>query len=65
MEKTVGWNVKPSPSHMALPICSGLSLQVSLSLSVRGTVPCLWDRDVCKKVGEYILLNYALGFMLY
>jgi hypothetical protein len=28
-EKTVGWNVKPSPSHMALPICSGVPLQVS------------------------------------
>ena len=28
-EKTVGWNVMPSPSHMAVPICSGISLHVS------------------------------------
>jgi hypothetical protein len=28
-EKTVGWNVKLSPSHMELSICSGISLQVS------------------------------------
>ena len=27
--KVVGWNVKPSPSHVELPICSGVSLQVS------------------------------------
>jgi len=34
-EKDVGWNVKPSPSHVELPICSGVSLQVSRSLSAR------------------------------
>ena len=28
-EKVVGWNVKTSPSHMELPVCSDLSLQVS------------------------------------
>jgi len=27
-EKIVVWNLKPRPSHMALPICSGISLQV-------------------------------------
>jgi len=25
VEKTVGWNVKPSPSHVELPICSGIT----------------------------------------
>ena len=30
-----GWNVKPSTSHVELPICSGLSLQVSRSQSAR------------------------------
>ena len=34
-EKAVGWNVKPSPSQVELPICSGVSLQVSRSLSAR------------------------------
>jgi hypothetical protein len=34
-EKPVGWHVKPSPSNVALPIYSGISLQVSLSLLVR------------------------------
>ena len=34
-EKVVGWNAKPSPSHMELPVCSGVSLQVSWSLSAR------------------------------
>ena len=34
-EKAVGWNVKPSPSHVELPICSGISLQVSGSLTAR------------------------------
>ena len=34
-EKAVGWNVKPSPSHVELAICSGVSLQVSQSLSAR------------------------------
>ena len=29
MEKVVGWNMKPSPSHMEVPVCSGVSLQVS------------------------------------
>jgi hypothetical protein len=29
VEKIVGWNMKPSPSHVALPICSAISLQVS------------------------------------
>ena len=29
VEKTVGWNVKLSPSHMALPVCSGVSQSVS------------------------------------
>jgi len=33
--KVVGWNVKTSPSHVALPICSGTSLQVSWSLLAR------------------------------
>jgi hypothetical protein len=33
--KVVGWNVKPSPSHVELPICTGVSLQVSLSLLAR------------------------------
>jgi len=28
-EKTVEWNVKLSPSHKELTICSGVSLQVS------------------------------------
>ena len=28
VETTVGWNVKLSLSHMALPICSGISLSV-------------------------------------
>ena len=28
-EKDVGWNVKLSPRHVELPICSGISLQVS------------------------------------
>jgi hypothetical protein len=28
-QKAVGWNVKPSPSHVELPICSGVSLQMS------------------------------------
>jgi len=27
-EKTVGWNVKPSTSHLALPFCSGVSLSI-------------------------------------
>jgi hypothetical protein len=31
----VGWNMKPSPSHVALPICSAISLQVSWSLLAR------------------------------
>jgi len=34
-EKFVGWNVKPSPRHVELPICSGVSLQVSGSLTAR------------------------------
>ena len=34
-EKAVGWNVKPSPRHVELPICSGVSLQVSGSLTAR------------------------------
>ena len=34
-EKAVGWNVKPIPNHMELPICSGISLQVSRSMSAR------------------------------
>ena len=34
-EKAVGWNVKPSPRHVELPICSGVSLQVSESLTAR------------------------------
>jgi hypothetical protein len=34
-EKAVGWNLKPSPSHVELRICSGVSLQVSQSLSAR------------------------------
>jgi hypothetical protein len=32
---TVGWNVKPRPSHKELPFCSGISLQVSRSLSAK------------------------------
>jgi len=35
VEKAVGWNVKPSPSHVELPICSGVSLQVSGSMTAR------------------------------
>ena len=31
--RAVGWNVKPSPRHVELPICSGVSLQVSGSLT--------------------------------
>jgi len=27
--KVVGWNVKPGPSHMELPFCSGVSIQMS------------------------------------
>ena len=34
-EKAVGWNVKPSPSHVELSICSGVSLQVSESMMAR------------------------------
>ena len=34
-EKAVGWNVKPTPSHLELPICSGVFIQVSRSLSAR------------------------------
>jgi hypothetical protein len=34
-EKAVGWNVKLSPRHVELPICSGVSLQVSGSLTAR------------------------------
>ena len=34
-EKAVGWNVKPSPRHVELPICSGVSLQVSGRLMAR------------------------------
>ena len=26
-EKTVGWNVKPSLSHVELPVCSGVRCQ--------------------------------------
>jgi len=26
-DKDVGWNVKQSPSHMELPVCSHISLQ--------------------------------------
>jgi hypothetical protein len=29
VEKAMGWNAKPSPSHMELPVCSGVPLQVS------------------------------------
>jgi hypothetical protein len=29
VDKAVGWNVKPSPRHMELPLCSGVSLHVS------------------------------------
>jgi hypothetical protein len=35
VEMTVGWNVKPRPSHVELPFCSGISLQVSQSLSAK------------------------------
>jgi hypothetical protein len=31
-EKIVKWNLKLNPSHLALPLCSGISLQVSRSL---------------------------------
>ena len=33
--RVVGWNVKPSPRHVELPICSGVSHQVSGSLTAR------------------------------
>jgi hypothetical protein len=29
VERTVGWKVKQSPSHMEMSICTGISLQVS------------------------------------
>ena len=53
MENTVRWNVKPSPSHMDLPICSDVSLHVSLSLSARSdmhnkTSGCI--QRMCKKL---------------
>ena len=32
VQMTVGWNVKPRPSHAELRFCSGVSLQVSQSL---------------------------------
>jgi len=34
-DKIVVWNLKLKPSHMALPVCSGISLQVSWSVSAR------------------------------
>ena len=55
VEKAVGWKVKQSPHHMELPICSGVSLHVLLSLLARSDLGNGMQVEILKRC--YVILQ--------
>jgi len=57
--KVVGWNVKPSPSHVELPICSGVSLQVSWSMLARSDLGI----KICSEGPSFLHCAHSADFL--